>query len=77
MTQKIIDVGLNANDGTGDDLRTAFEKVINNFDYLDIVKVEDGENLGTAIPNTHGVYAGVDGVTLQFKSIKRIIQIVC
>lgn len=71
MSIQTVNLGTYANDGTGDDLRTAFEKVIGNFGYLDLIKVEDGENLGTAIANTHGVYAGVDGVTLQFKSIKQ------
>ncbi len=71
MSIQTVNLGTYANDGTGDDLRTAFEKVVGNFDYLDLIKAEDGENLGTAIPNTHGVYAGVDGVTLQFKSIKQ------
>lgn len=71
MSIQTVNLGTYANDGTGDDLRSAFEKVIGNFDYLDIVKVEDGENLGLTQPNTHGVYAGVDGVTLQFKSIKQ------
>lgn len=71
MGIETVNLGTYANDGTGDDLRTAFEKVIGNFDYLDLIKVEEGENLGLNQPNTHGVYAGVDGVTLQFKSIKQ------
>lgn len=71
MSIQTVNLGTYANDGTGDDLRTAFEKVIGNFDYLDLIKTEDGENLGTAVPNTHGVYAGVDGITLQFKSIRQ------
>jgi hypothetical protein len=66
-----LNLGTYPNDGQGDDLRTAFQKTIDNFDYLDLVKVEDGENLGLSQPNTHGVYAGKDGVTLQFKSIKQ------
>jgi hypothetical protein len=71
MSIQTVNLGTYANDGTGDDLRAAFEKVIGNFDYLDIVKIEDGENLGLTQPNTHGVYAGLDGTTLQFKSIKQ------
>ena len=31
MTQEIINVGAQPNDGEGDPLRTAFEKVNNNF----------------------------------------------
>jgi len=66
-----LNLGTYPNDGQGDDLRTAFEKTKSNFDYLDSVKIEDGENLGTLQPNTHGVYAGKEGVKLQFKSIKQ------
>lgn len=34
MAIEIIDVGTEANDGTGDPLRTAFQKVNNNFAYI-------------------------------------------
>jgi hypothetical protein len=34
MTQQIINVGTSANDGTGDPLRVAFEKINNNFTEL-------------------------------------------
>jgi len=34
MAIQTINIGQNANDGTGDDLRTAFDKVNDNFDYL-------------------------------------------
>lgn len=34
MTQQIIDIGDSANDGTGDPLRTAFEKINDNFTQL-------------------------------------------
>lgn len=66
-----LNLGTYPNDGQGDDLRTAFQKTIDNFNYLDSVKVEDGENLGTSQLNTHGIYAGKEGTTLQFKSIKQ------
>lgn len=36
MTLQIINVGLIANDGTGDDLREAFIKINQNFDDLDL-----------------------------------------
>jgi len=71
MSISPLNLGIHPNDGQGDDLRTAFEKTKNNFDYLDSVKIETGENLGTLQPNTHGVYAGKEGVKLQFKSIKQ------
>jgi hypothetical protein len=71
MSISPLNLGIHPNDGQGDDLRTAFEKTKNNFDYLDSVKIETGENLGTLQPDTHGVYAGKEGVKLQFKSIKQ------
>jgi hypothetical protein len=71
MSISPLNLGIHPNDGQGDDLRTAFEKTKNNFDYLDSVKIETGENLGTLQPNTHGVYAGKEGVKLKFKSIKQ------
>jgi hypothetical protein len=41
MTINYIDVGIVANDGTGDDLREAFVKVNNNFEELDLRIVEE------------------------------------
>ena len=35
MAIQTINIGQNVNDGTGDDLRTAFDKVNDNFTYLD------------------------------------------
>lgn len=52
MAFQTINLGLIANDGTGDDLRTAFEKIINNFDHLQD-QIDDaiiGENLGDGEP---------------------------
>lgn len=47
MPIQTIIIGSYANDGTGDDLRTAFEKVNNNFALLQTdVNVVNGENLG-------------------------------
>ena len=66
-----LNLGTYPNDGQGDDLRTAFQKTIDNFEYLDLVKIEDGENLGTSQLNTHGVYASKEDTTLLFKSIKQ------
>ena len=66
-----LNLGTYPNDGQGDDLRTAFQKTIDNFNYLDLVKIEDGRNLGTSQPDTHGIYAGTEDTTLLFKSIKQ------
>jgi len=66
-----LNLGTYPNDGQGDDLRTAFQKTIDNFNYLDLVKIEDGGNLGTSQLDTHGIYAGKEDTTLLFKSIKQ------
>ena len=43
-----IEIGGYANDGTGDDLRTAFNKVNANFALLDSdAQINDGANVGT------------------------------
>jgi hypothetical protein len=47
MTIQSINLGTYANDGTGDDLRTAFEKVNANFTELGTSDVRNGLNLGS------------------------------
>lgn len=61
-----INIGNYANDGTGDDLRTAFNKVNANFTslYSDLL-VNNGANIGSGV----GVYAGRNDTNLQFKSL--------
>jgi hypothetical protein len=61
MAINYIDVGIVANDGTGDDLREAFIKVNDNFQELDLRIIEE-----TVIDNAGvlgvGIYAGkIDG----------------
>jgi len=68
MALNTINVGYLANDGTGDDLREAFIKVNNNFDYLDnrIVSTTTGiENIGSG----EGIYAYQDDGNYKFKSL--------
>jgi hypothetical protein len=61
-----INLGNYANDGTGDDLRTAFDKVNKNFAALDLeYTILGGANVGSGT----GVYAARDGVNLQFKTL--------
>jgi hypothetical protein len=62
-----INYGQYANDGTGDDLRTAFRKTNDNFTaLLNGLTVAGAANIGTGV----GVYAQtVDGV-VQLKSLK-------
>jgi hypothetical protein len=66
MTIQTINLGNYANDGTGDDLRTAFEKVNRNFTELYAeTGVVGGVNVGTGT----GVLKDKNGVNLEFKSL--------
>jgi hypothetical protein len=60
-----INLGNYANDGTGDDLRSAFEKVNANFTELDLTRVITAENLGNGSPL---FYDKVNNI-LRFRSI--------
>jgi len=61
-----INLGNYANDGTGDDLRTAFEKVNNNFAALNSeVTIAGAENVGQGV----GIFATRSAATLDFKSL--------
>jgi len=65
-TLQTILIGNYANDGTGDDLRTAFEKVNANFTLLDSdAQINDGVNLGTGT----AVLKGKTSTILQFKTL--------
>lgn len=68
MALQTINLGTFANDGTGDDLRTAFQKVVNNFNHLRDL-VEDAiivENMGTG----QGLFKQKDVNVLEFYNIK-------
>ncbi len=66
MAIQTINIGTYANDGTGDDLRTAFEKVNANFTVLDAeAAISEGANLGTGA----GIFASKNSATLEFKSL--------
>jgi hypothetical protein len=67
MALETIFPGTYANDGTGDDLRSAFRKVNNNFVAL-APAILDGENLGSG---TYQIFRGVDAETntIQFNTI--------
>ena len=65
MPIQTINIGNYANDGLGDDLRTAFEKVNANFDLLNTTDTTAATNVGTG----SGVFAQKSGTTLQFKSL--------
>ena len=67
MALKTINLGSVANDGTGDDLREAFDKVVFNFAELDTRTPEATTvvNLGSG----EGLYASKSDAELQFKSL--------
>lgn len=46
MAIQTINLGTYANDGTGDDLRSAFTKVNNNLTEIDLTRVIGADNLG-------------------------------
>ncbi len=70
MAIQSINLGTYANDKTGDDLRTAFKKVNDNFQELDVIVAVNGANLGTGI----GTFANKSddpgtGNLLNFRSL--------
>jgi hypothetical protein len=66
MAIQNINVGNAANDGTGDDLREAFIKVNQNFQTLDSIAEQTGNNLGTAGAE---VFANKIGNVLNFRRL--------
>ena len=65
MSILTVNLGTYANDGNGDDLRTAFEKSNNNFTELDLTRVITADNLGSGAP----VFKEKIGNNLQLRSI--------
>ena len=67
IAPQIINIGTYPNDGLGDDLRTAFKKVNENFTLINSeLGVTNAANLGIA---GEGVFAGKTDNELQFKKI--------
>ena len=66
MTLQTINLGNYANDGTGDDLRTAFVKVNANFAFLNTeAAINSATNLGAGA----GLYSDKNGSSLEFKGL--------
>jgi len=67
MPIQTINLGTLANDGTGDDLRTAFEKIVNNFTHIESeLNFEvSGINLGDGL----GIYKDTVDNILEFNTI--------
>ena len=68
MSVKTINIGQLANDGTGDDIRTAFDKVNDNFEDLNarFPTAATGENLGAT---GEGIFESATNSKLSFKKI--------
>ena len=82
MTRQILDIGLNANDGTGDTLRAAMDKVNDNFAELYSVTLENyitfsGNNITATRSNDdiNLVPAGTGSVTMNSLTIDGNINI--
>lgn len=71
MAIQLINLGTYANDGTGDDLRTAFEKTKDNFTELDLTRVISADNLGSGAP----VFKEKIANNLKLRSIKNSLNI--
>ena len=67
MAIELIDIGNIANDGTGDDLRTAFEKV--NLNFVELDTNIDASVLGSNLGGGAGVFKQRVGNTLEFRTI--------
>jgi hypothetical protein len=66
MTIQTINLGNYANDGTGDDLRTAFQKVNTNFALLDTeINVGGAVNVGGGA----AIFSQKNGPVLEFKTL--------
>jgi len=65
MPIQTILIGNYANDGTGDDLRTAFEKVNANFSLLTVNDTVTATNLGSGT----GIFAQKTANAFEFKSL--------
>jgi hypothetical protein len=68
MAIQIINIGTYVNDGTGDDIRTAFQKINANFSELNLTRGQN--NTASNIGIGAGVYKEKIGVDLRLRSIK-------
>jgi hypothetical protein len=66
MPIQTVNLGSYANDGTGDDLRTAFEKVNANFTLLNTeINIGNAANIGSGT----GIFAQKNSLNLEFKTL--------
>ena len=67
-----VNLGNYANDGAGDDLRTAFTKANGNFNELDLTRVISADNLGSGAP----IFKEKVANNLKLRTIKQGTRIV-
>jgi hypothetical protein len=67
MAIELIDIGNIANDGTGDDLRTAFEKV--NLNFVELDTNIDASIIGSNVGNGVGIFKQKVDNTLEFRTL--------
>lgn len=68
MAIQTINIGTNPNDGTGDDLRTAFDKVNDNF--AELLAVGGETNTASSLGIGEAIFAQKTNQDLQFKSLR-------
>lgn len=68
MAKQTINIGTSANDGTGDQLRTAFDKVNDNFDevYTNVAAAAPVTNVPTIGTGASGDTAGMIAVDSSY-----------
>lgn len=66
MAIQTINIGNRVNDGLGDDLRTAFQKVNANFTALEASLTVTASNIGTL---GEGIFKQKTGVNLEFRNL--------
>ena len=70
MAIQTINIGTNPNDGTGDDLRTAFDKVNDNFAELLAVGGETNTASNVGIGSTGQVFKQKNGLDFEFRTLR-------
>lgn len=73
MNVTLIDIGSIANDGTGDDLRTAFQKVNENF--VELETSIDASTVASNLGGGVGVFKQKVENTLQFRSLESDVNL--
>lgn len=76
MAQTIVNLGGQPNDGTGDSIRDAFDKVNNNFTevYFDIATVQDFVNSATYVSSQVGTIQTFSSTIANFSATQVLFQ---